>query len=177
MKKIQGKIKIRTYLYWLYGSQDVCIVFVDGLWRIIRDTDACVVDDAGACQWLIEAFEKALKRRKITKKKYIELVKEIKSCRRDLVKDGTPLVVFKGCNVERWVIWHEVGHLLCEDGSEYAAHMWALEEAERRGYTEVYDELINAMDDWIEHRSHACARKRIKRRLRYKKATMRKKRG
>ena len=64
-------------------------------------------------------------------------------------------VVVCDCDIERILLWHEVGHVktldICEDwNDEYLAWRWALDEAFKRGYTSVVKDICEWIEDKIE---------------------------
>ena len=62
--------------------------------------------------------------------------------------------------IRRSTVWHEVGHIMHEKlpeelrndlmWSEYSAHAWALNEADRRGYSKVFGELYAVVEHWYD---------------------------
>jgi hypothetical protein len=67
----------------------------------------------------------------------------------------------------KWIvslIWHEVGHIMAYDTylhgprswsrCEYCAQKWALKEAKRRGYTNLYKVFIKDTRDWQDGSKH-----------------------
>ena len=64
-------------------------------------------------------------------------------------------VVVCDCDIERILLWHEVGHVdtleICEDwNDEYLAWRWALDEAFRCGYKKIVDEIREWVEDKLE---------------------------
>ncbi len=55
------------------------------------------------------------------------------------------------------VIWHELGHLKTMKDSpkvsirgEVEAHLWAINEAKKRGYAKIYELLIDMVYNWTQ---------------------------
>ena len=175
MKQVMGKVNIRKYVFWLYRRNDIEVLFYDGLWKMMTGTEACVLDSRGACTGFMHDLDKAYLHNKINKNSYREFKKEFSKYRKRLDnKELAAIVVFRQPVVDRWVIWHEVGHLVNVDGSEYAAHMWALRETERRGYHTVYGELVSALETWPQRSPYSKTKKKLKSALRYKQAQIQK---
>lgn len=57
--------------------------------------------------------------------------------------------------IPQWIIWHEVGHLLDKKGKgaierEYNAQLFAMEQANKRGYYKVLQLIFEFTMDWKE---------------------------
>ena len=68
-------------------------------------------------------------------------------------KEDCILVISQPSFIARSILWHEAGHVETFDTKtpiecEVNAHMWAVTEAKKRGYSKIVKELYLDLDQW-----------------------------